>query len=132
MKNFAALALSLLWSASLALPALGASLNYDPAAAGNNYGLGEISQIAVGKNDDIKDTIANIINIALGFLGILAVIFIMLAGFKWMTAGGNEETVKEARQTILQAAIGLGIVFLAWVITNFVIEQLRSVTEVRN
>lgn len=72
--------------------------------------------------------IGNIINILLGFIGILFFIQIFWAGIKWMTSAGNEEVVKSSRQTIQNAIIGIVIVFSAFVITNFVLNQIQSIT----
>src|SRR3989344_8269261 len=51
---------------------------------GLNYGTfsGLIQQ-------DIRVTIMRIIQIILGFLGVLAVLIILYGGFVWMTAGGD-------------------------------------------
>lgn len=93
------------------------------------YGLGEASQINVGTSTkDLRAIIASVINIALGFLGILAVVIILYAGFKWMTAAGNEDQVSDARKMLMQAVIGLAVIFLAWAIANFVIDSLVSST----
>ena len=92
------------------------------------YGLTAASNINVGQSTDLKTIIADVINIALGFLGIIAVIIILFAGFKWMTAAGNEEQVSSAKKMIVQAVIGLAIIFLAWAIANFVITNLQTQT----
>lgn len=73
---------------------------------------------------DPRDLAKNIINIILGFLGIIAVIIIIMAGFTWMTAGGEEDKVTEARQRLIQGAIGLVLIIAAWMIAYFVIDQL--------
>jgi type IV secretory pathway VirB2 component (pilin) len=97
-------------------------------AAEDPYGLVDAKNIKVGQSDDLKGTISQVVNIILGFLGIIAVVIILFAGFKWMTAGGNEEQVGEARKTLLQAVIGLAVVFLAWAIASFVITNLGTAT----
>jgi hypothetical protein len=51
-------------------------------------------------NTDPRDVVTRIINIALGFLGIIAVVIVLLGGFKWMTAGGNEDKVEEAKKIL--------------------------------
>ncbi|PIQ78126.1 MAG: hypothetical protein COV79_05500, partial [Parcubacteria group bacterium CG11_big_fil_rev_8_21_14_0_20_41_14] len=61
-------------------------------------------------------------------LGIVAVIIILAGGFKWMTAGGNEDKVSESRQMIIQGVIGLVVIFAAWAIASFVISSLQSAT----
>lgn len=65
-----------------------------------------------------------IVNVFLGFLGIIFIILIIYAGFKWMTAGGNEDKIKEARTMITRAIIGLLIVIGSWAIWNFIFSRL--------
>lgn len=73
---------------------------------------------------DIRITIAKIINIVLGFLGVIFIGLLLFAGFKYMTAGGNEESTKAALSLIKNAVIGLVIILMAWGITRFTILQL--------
>jgi len=79
-------------------------------------------------SEDPRTIIASIINVALGFLGIIAVVIILLGGFKWMTAGGNEEKTSEARNLILAGIVGLIIILAAWGIARFVVDQLYTAT----
>jgi hypothetical protein len=96
-----------------------------------DFGLSNtgFQNVGIGKSTDLKGSIANIINIVLGFLGIVAVIIILAGGFKWMTAGGNEDKVAESRQMVIQGIIGLVVIFAAWAIASFVITNLLSATE---
>lgn len=73
---------------------------------------------------DIRVTIANIINVALGLLGIVAVVIVLLGGFRWMIAGGDETKVDEAKNLIKAGIIGLAIIVSAYAIANFVIKTL--------
>ena len=96
---------------------------------GSDFGLGsDFSDVGLGKTDDLKGSIADIINVVLGFLGIVAVIIILAGGFKWMTAGGNEDQVGEARKMIIGGVIGLAVIFAAWAIAAFVISNLLTAT----
>ncbi|MDD5291267.1 MAG: pilin [Patescibacteria group bacterium] len=83
--------------------------------------------IGLGAKDP-REIAASIINIALGFLGIVAVIIILLGGFKWMTAGGNEDKVEEAKKLIFAGIIGLIIIMAAWGIAKFVVNALYEKT----
>ncbi|MEK7102536.1 MAG: hypothetical protein AAB912_02825, partial [Patescibacteria group bacterium] len=58
----------------------------------------------------LQETIASIIRVVLSLLGIVALVIVLMGGFKWMTAGGSDEKVKEAKKTIFQGIIGLAIV----------------------
>ncbi len=73
---------------------------------------------------DVRDTISLIINSALGLLGIIAVVIFVYAGFLWMTAGGNDEQVGNARKMMGASVIGLAIILSAYGIARFVIEVL--------
>lgn len=77
---------------------------------------------------DPRDIAASVIRIILGFLGIIAVIIILLGGFKWMTAGGNEDKVGEAKKLIVAGVIGLVIIIAAFAIATFVLDQLIAAT----
>lgn len=106
-----------------------------PVAAANEELLwgNEFNQTAVqGElglgNRDPRAIVASVVRIILGFLGIVAVIIILLGGFKWMTAGGNEEKVGEARKLIVEGIIGLVIILAAFGIATFVINSLLKAT----
>jgi hypothetical protein len=64
------------------------------------------------------------VKVVLGFLGIIFLGLTLMSGFKWMTAGGNEEEIKKAQATLKSAIIGLIIVLAAYTITYFVFTQL--------
>lgn len=84
-------------------------------------------QLGLGTRD-IRSTIASIIKTAMGLLGIVAVVIILIGGFTWMTAGGNDEKVGDAKKWIFSGIIGLAIIFSAWALTSFVIRQLIDAT----
>ncbi len=75
---------------------------------------------------DLVDTVVNLVNWVLGLLGIVAVIMILIGGFRWMTAGGNEEKVESAKKILYAAVIGLVIVLLAWAIVIFTTNTLSN------
>lgn len=77
---------------------------------------------------DIRDTIASIINVALGLLGIVAVVIVIYAGFVWMTAGGNDKKVEEAKKLMTGGIIGLVIILSAYAIARFVLQSLLTAT----
>ncbi len=68
-------------------------------------------------------------NIIYGILTVVGIIFTVLtlyAGFLWMTAAGNEETIKKAKKLISNSIIGLIIVLAAYSISFFVISKIIS------
>jgi len=75
---------------------------------------------------DVREVIARIINVAMGLLGIVAVVIILAGGFMWMTAAGNEDKVEKAKQLIFSGIIGLAIILTSFAIARFVISSLVS------
>ena len=91
----------------------------------NDFASGN-SKINVGTKD-LKSTIAGVVNIILGFLGILATLLILLGGFQWMMSGGNSEKVDGAKKLIGAGVVGLVIIFVAYAIARFVLNSLQNV-----
>ncbi len=116
------------------VPAMAFSVSPALAASGNLNLWGENYNEENFANDtglgarDPRAIVASVIRIILGFLGIVAVIIILLGGFKWMTAGGNEDKVAEARKLIVSGIIGLVIIMAAFGIAQFVINSLMKAT----
>ncbi|MBU1037112.1 hypothetical protein KKF32_03685 [Patescibacteria group bacterium] len=73
--------------------------------------------------------IGRVIAYVLGFVGIIFLILIIISGFQWMTAGGNEEKVGIARKRIVSAVIGLFIILAAYLITYFVYTTIKTASE---
>lgn len=65
-----------------------------------------------------------IINIVLGFLGVIAVGLIMYAGFIWTTSNGDEEKVTQAKNILKNSVIGLAIILASWGIAIFILSRL--------
>lgn len=91
-------------------------------------GAGGVNQALGLGNQDPRTTAASVINVLMGFLGIIAVVIILLGGFKWMTAGGGEDKVAEAKKLMTAGVVGLAIILAAWGITVFVLNSLLSAT----
>ena len=74
----------------------------------------------------LPQIIGRVINVILGFLGIILLFYVLMAGFKWMTAGGNSKQTDEAKDMIKNAVIGMVIIVAGFAISNFVIQQLSG------
>ena len=84
------------------------------------------SNFAGFSSHDLKETIANIVRIIVGFLGIITIIIILAGGFKWMTSGGSEDKIAEAKKLISAGVVGLVVVLAAYAIASFVINSLQT------
>ena len=76
---------------------------------------------ATGNNTDLMGTLNIIINVALGVIGFVAVVMIILGGVQYTTSSGDAAKVTKAKNTILYGIIGLVIALLAFAIVNFVL-----------
>lgn len=73
-----------------------------------------------------QNLVTKIINLFSALVGIVAVIMIVVGGFKYITSGGNDGNVSTAKNTILYAVIGLIIVGLAQVIVKYVLTTAKA------
>lgn len=76
----------------------------------------------------LSELIRSIISLILGFLGVIAVLIILWAGFIWMTAGGEPDKVDKAKKMIYAGITGLVIIFSAYAISQFVFANLATFT----
>ena len=74
------------------------------------------------KADDttLATTLGIVINVALSILGVIFIFIIILAGYQWMMASGNEAEVKKAKDSMTRAVIGLIIVISSYAIWTFI------------
>ena len=93
-----------------------------------NTDLTEFQEATQLGDADLRVTIAKIVRVVLGFLGILAVLIVLWAGFLWMTAAGNEDQVGRAKRILIQGLIGLLIIMSALAITQFVLKEFGEAT----
>ncbi|MDX9893770.1 MAG: hypothetical protein RB292_05205 [Patescibacteria group bacterium] len=110
----------------LGLTVLLFALSVMPAFA-LNVGLEYGTLTGLGTKD-LREGIMAIVNVLLGFLGIIAIIIILYGGFVWLTSAGNEEKVGQAKKIITAGIIGLVIIFVSYAIASFVIGELITAT----
>ncbi|TSA44793.1 hypothetical protein D4R52_03675 [bacterium] len=69
---------------------------------------------------NFKEVLVLIINILLYFSGAIAVIFLVIGGYKYVASRGNEEAMESAKKTISSAVIGIVIILMAYAIVTIV------------
>jgi len=103
----------------LALAVFPVAAQVKPVDCGE-LGLG----IDCAEGDDegtVKEFIINIVNIFLTLIGVIAAIYLIIGGVRYIMSQGNQEDTKKAKNTILYALIGLLVIGLSAVLVNFVI-----------
>lgn len=92
-------------------------LDTTAVGAGFNIGVGA-PEVIVGK----------IIFTVLSFLGLIGFCLVLYAGFLWMTAGGEEDQISQAKDILKAAVIGLAIILFSYGVTTLVINTLVGQT----
>lgn len=77
----------------------------------------------------LDTTIGKIIAFILGFCGLIFFGLVIISGWQWLTAGGNEDKAKHARDRVISATIGLLIVMAAYAI-SFLIYNVISTASI--
>lgn len=80
----------------------------------------------LGSSVDYLDVVANIIEVVLGVVGVLALLVFIYGGIVWMTSLGNSERVKLGRDTLIWASLGLVVVFASFAIVNLILSAFKT------
>jgi small-conductance mechanosensitive channel len=78
-----------------------------------------------GHQADINEIVARVINVLSSLTAVVAVIMIMVGGFRYITSAGDSAKATSARGTIFNSVIGLAIAVLAQVIVRFVLHAIK-------
>lgn len=86
--------------------------------------LGEINPNQTGcaaSNGQISRLIRIVLNMLSIIAGIIAVIMIIVSGFKYVTSQGDANQISSAKKSLIYAIVGIVIVAFAQIIVQFVI-----------
>ena len=97
-------------------------------AANDPYGLQATRNESQYKDSkkSVPELVGSVISVALSLIGFVFLGLALYAGMKWMTAQGNEKDVSLARDTLINAAIGLVVIVAAYSLTNFIFTDVIS------
>ena len=105
-------------------------LNSGPGTTGGgiNSGPGQVNDPAALQNplrvSTVNELLVAILNVLIVIAVPIVVIFIILAGFKYVTARGNQNDIQDAHRALTYAVIGavliIGALAIAEIISNLV------------
>lgn len=96
------------------------TLTFDPSNI-----LGDTTKLG---NKDPATVTYSVVNYALLFLGLITVIMIIISGFMWIFAAGNEEKIKKAQDIMKGAILGLLVVMVSYGVAQYVFNKLVTIT----
>lgn len=74
----------------------------------------------------VTQLITEILDIMLIFAGAVAVFFVIVGGYQYLTSAGNEEAAEKGRKTLVNAIIGVVVIVMAFVIINVIVNLVSS------
>ena len=98
-------------------PALACTGGKDCITSGAN-------NVNTGSTKTVPQAITAITNVLLFLLGAVAVIMLVIGGFKYVVSNGNAEQIKSAKNTIMYAIIGLVVAIVAYAVVSWVVDKL--------
>lgn len=76
------------------------------------------------KCDTASCLVSQVIRTILGVVAVVATGMFVWGGVLMLTSGGNERRVKQAKETLVWAAIGLIVIIVSWTLIRFVLDSL--------
>lgn len=85
-------------------------------------------EVVINSIYDVRTLIANGVEIALSVAVFVAIGFIIFGGFRYVTSSGDASGIKKAKDTIVNAVIGLILAMLAFGIVRYISGQFAGGT----
>lgn len=120
MKKLSALTALSLGYAFLAAPAFASPIDAGSACPGNGLGFLCFSASSLG------GVVSSFITLLFILVGLIALFFLVWGGIKWLMSEGDKNAVEGARNHIINAVIGLIVIFLSYLIVNFLLAFLTG------
>lgn len=99
-----------------------APLAFAQNTLGNTCAGGSFNNLCNLGAGDIGKILGAVINFVFLIAAIIALIYLVLGGIKWVTSEGDTKNVEAARNQIIAAAVGLGVTFLSYLIINILLK----------
>ena len=109
-----------------------------PVVVGDNagaLGLRDGIDKANSKDDmaqgNVEDIVEVVVETLLFLVGALGVIMLIYGGIRYVTSGGNQESVRAAKNTILYSVIGIVVAVFAYAIVNWAFGAAKDGTVIQ-
>lgn len=86
--------------------------------------------IALAQVEEIFSRVANIISLALSLIIPIAIIAVIIAGYQYITSGGNTEQMAKAKTNLTWIIIGIAVIILAKALIIFILNGLGFQTNI--
>ena len=79
---------------------------------------------SVGGYRELPSWVETLVNLLATVAGVIAVFFLIFAGYRYVTAGGDAEQAGAARTAILNSIIGIVVILAAWALVRWLLTRL--------
>lgn len=86
------------------------------ASGSFNINIGDETQSRVAINTDLGSFVSKSISAIILVAGLATLMYLILGGITWISAGGEKGKIEEARSRITNGIIGLAVVASAWAV----------------
>lgn len=87
---------------------------------GSGDGTGDAGAIQTGGSSDIRSTLTNILSTVISYVGLAAVIVIVIAGVLLVVGVGTEESRERAQKIVLYTVAGIIVILIASALVQFI------------
>lgn len=118
--------------AAFSIPRVGLASDYNPKLAASEVGAGlekvkgPFAGISKFDTSDPYKFAGELIKIALQVGFMIAIVFLIIGGYFFMTARGNQEQSAQGRRTIIYALIGVAVMIMAYVAVSVVVDLVSN------
>lgn len=88
--------------------------------------LAIVAPDALPKTDPSTATVQSVVSFVLALTGVIALLIIVISGFRYTISRGDSNSVKSAKEAIIYACIGLIITMSAYAIVTVVFNGIKS------
>jgi len=73
---------------------------------------------------DLNGAFKRVADTLIYLVGAISILMVIIGGLRYVLSGGDSAGVKNAKDTILYALIGVGVALVSWALVSFVISRL--------
>lgn len=105
---------------------IGDNVSAGANGAATNNPTSDCTQGTGVDNNSVSKVANQVVNVFSLVVGAIAVIMIIVGGFRYITSGGSSDKIGSAKNTLIYAIVGLIIVALAQIIVHFVLNRANQ------
>lgn len=132
-NNFLTFAISLATLLALSVPSLGLQTALAAPSCNDNLKDSAICGIdtssgGTAKGTSFKSVVSDVVSVLSYIVGVVAIIMVIVGGFRYITSGGDSGKVSSAKSSIVYALIGVAVAALAQFLVHYILHKASGVS----